>query len=100
MVFVVMTYGYSSFSPWSVENFFIYYTMVIVAPILFVFWKLIHKTKFVRSAEMDLVWEAPIVDRYEKMLVGDSVGFWTEMTQLVGFRRNAGKHRDSVVEEG
>jgi amino acid transporter len=31
MFFVVMTYGYSSFKPWSVENFFIYYTMVIVA---------------------------------------------------------------------
>lgn len=93
-----MTYGYSSFKPWSVENFFIYYTMVLVAPVLYVFWKVVHKTRIVPSAEVDLIWEAPIVDRYEKMLVGDSLGFWSEMIQLVGIRKNVGKHRDSVVE--
>lgn len=61
--------------------------MVIVAPVLFVFWKLLKRTKFVRSADADLVWERPIVDAYEASFISPPVGFWTEMLQLVGFRR-------------
>ena len=30
MIFIVCTYGYSSYKPWSVENFFIYYAMLIL----------------------------------------------------------------------
>jgi hypothetical protein len=30
MIFIILFYGYSSFRPWSVENFFIYYTMLIL----------------------------------------------------------------------
>jgi hypothetical protein len=30
MVFIILFYGYSSFRPWSVQNFFIYYTMLIL----------------------------------------------------------------------
>lgn len=61
--------------------------MVIVAPVLFVFWKLLKRTKLVRSADADLVWERPVVDAYEASFISAPVGFWTEMLQLVGFRR-------------
>ena len=30
MIFIILFYGYVSFRPWSVENFFIYYTMLIL----------------------------------------------------------------------
>lgn len=100
MFFVVMTYGYSSFKPWSVENFFIYYTMVIVAIVLYVFWKVLHKTRIIPSLEVDLVWQAPVIDLYEQSFTEAPVGFWTEMVQLVGLRRGKGgdRRRGSVVE--
>jgi amino acid transporter len=97
MTLVVIFYGYSSFTPWDVGTFFSYYTMVIVAPILFVGWKMIKKTRFVRSAEADLVWEAPVVDAYEATFVSPPVGFWTEMVQLVGLRRNKSDERRGSV---
>jgi amino acid transporter len=90
MTFIVFTYGYSSFKPWSLDDFWIYYTMLIAAPVLFVFWKVVKRTKFVRSSELDLVWEAPAIDMYERSFYEPPLGFWTEMMQLVGLRRNRG----------
>lgn len=96
MCLVVFFYGYSSFTPWSVETFFSYYTMLIVAPILFVGWKFLKGTKIVRPHEADLVWERHIVDAYEESFFSPPVGFWTEMIQLVGFKRNQQDRRTSV----
>lgn len=100
MICIVACYGYSSFKPWDVSTFFSYYTMVIVAPILYLGWKLIHRTKFVRSHEADLVWQRPVIDAYEASFIDQPVGFWTEMAQLVGLKRQAGgndKRRGSVA---
>lgn len=85
---VVLFYGYSSFTPWSVESFFTYYTMVLLAPVLFVGWKVVHKTKFVSPYEADLVWQRPAVEAYEATFVNPPIGFWTEMVQLLGFKRH------------
>lgn len=86
---VVIFYGYSSFTPWDVGTFFSYYTMVIVAPILFVGWKLLKRTKVVPAHAADLLWERPIVDAYESTFISPPVGFWTEMLQLIGLKRGA-----------
>jgi amino acid transporter len=65
-IVVVFVYGYSTFKgKFSLESFFTYYTMVGVAPILFVFWKVLHKTKWRSPQEVDLVWDAPLIDAYE-----------------------------------
>jgi amino acid transporter len=85
--FVVIFYGYSSFTPWNVETFFSYYAMVIVAPILYVGWKLLKRTKVVQPLEADLVWERPLIDAYEASFTSPPNSFWAEMLQLVGFRR-------------
>lgn len=85
---VVFFYGYSSFTPWSVSSFFTYYTMLILAPILYFGWKLVHGTKIVGPLEADLVWERPVVEAYEASFVNPPIGFWTEMVQLVGLKRN------------
>lgn len=85
---VLIFYGYSSFTPWNVSNFFIYYAMAILAPIFFFGWKVLKRTKVVKPHEADLVWERPVVEAYEATFVNEPVGFWTEMVQLVGFKRN------------
>ncbi|KAF4472677.1 carnitine transporter, partial [Fusarium albosuccineum] len=85
---VVMCYGYKSFQPWNVEKFFQNYTMQIVAPCLFIFWKLFKRTRWLQPHEVDLVWERPIIDAYENSITEPPVGFWTEMGQMIGIRRN------------
>ena len=98
MVLVVFTYGYSSFTPWSVSTFWSYYTMVIVSPVLFIGWKLIKKTRWVRPSEADLVWERPIIDAYEASFLSPPVGFWTEMLQLFGLKRGkVDRRRESIL---
>ena len=53
MTFTVTFYGYATFLPgwWDVGTFFSYYLMVFVCPILYVGWKLIKRTKLVKSEE-------------------------------------------------
>ena len=86
---VCFFYGYSAFRPPDVATFFSYYTMVIVDPILFIIWKLIKRTKRIRAHEVDLVWERPIIDAYEATFTSPPIGFWTEVAQMVGFKRHA-----------
>ncbi|KAI1093937.1 amino acid permease/ SLC12A domain-containing protein [Rostrohypoxylon terebratum] len=89
MTTVVCTYGYSVFLPgkWDVESFFTYYAMVLLDPILYIGWKLWHRTKFIKPEEADLVWIAPSIDAYEAAYTEDAPGFWTEIAQIFGFRR-------------
>ncbi|KAE8337424.1 hypothetical protein BDV24DRAFT_140034 [Aspergillus arachidicola] len=84
---VIIFYGYSSFTPWSVSNFFSNYTMQLVAPCLFIFWKVVKRTRYVRPHEVDLVWERPSIDDYENSITTPPVGFWSEMIGLVGIGR-------------
>jgi len=73
---VVFVYGYSTFTNgFSIESFFTYYTMLILAPILFIFWKLLHKTKFIPASQVDLVWDAPLIDAYEASFTTPPVSF-------------------------
>ncbi|KAK1676672.1 amino acid permease-domain-containing protein [Colletotrichum godetiae] len=85
---ILLVYGYYAFRPWSVELFFQSYTMQILAVVLFCGWKLFKKTRYIRPHEVDLVWERPLIEAYEESLVDPPVGFWTEMAQMVGLRRN------------
>ena len=63
MTLICLTYGYSSFrNTFQGTTFVYYYILEFIIPVLFVGWKLIHKTKFVKAHEMDLVWERPTVD--------------------------------------
>ncbi|KAL4745525.1 hypothetical protein BDW72DRAFT_53379 [Aspergillus terricola var. indicus] len=89
MFTVVCCFGYESFTPWNVDTFFTNYTMVLLAPVLFLGWKLVKRTKFVKPLETDLIWEAPEIDRYEEelSLVEPSVSFWQEMAASVKWRR-------------
>lgn len=88
MTFVVIFFGYSSFTPWSISSFFTYYTMVLLAPVFFFTWKLLKGTKRVKPEDADLVWERPAVETYEATFINPPIGFWTEIFQLVGYKRH------------
>ncbi|KAM0701934.1 hypothetical protein Q7P35_010844 [Cladosporium inversicolor] len=90
MIFIILFYGYASFRPWSVENFFIYYTMLILAFVTFFGWKLLKRTKLRAPHEVDLIWERPAIDAYEETFYGPPVSFWREMGQMIGIGRVKG----------
>lgn len=89
MIFTVVCYGYATFLPgwWDVGTFFSYYTMCFVCPILYVGWKVWWKTKVIKPEEADLVWERPVIDRYEASVVEKHIGFWEEVRIMMGFKK-------------
>lgn len=89
MSLVVGGYGYTTFLPgyWDVGTFFSYYTMVFVAILTYSSWKLLKKTKVVKPAELDLIWDKPLIDAYEANLVEEDVGFVKEILQMIGIGR-------------
>lgn len=86
---VVCVYGYSVFVPgrWSIGDFFTYYTMVLLAPILFLGWKFTKKTEFVKPEEADLLWERPMIDAYEDAYIEKPGGRITKMLSYVGLAK-------------
>ena len=94
MTVVIIFYGYKSFDPWDVATFFQNYTMQIVAPILYIGWKLIKRTKPVSPAELDLVWERPAIDAYEAALIDPPSSFWREMYDTFSLRWIWGKRHN------
>lgn len=90
LIFIVFTYGYAVFLPgnWLIDTFMSSYAMLMVAPCLYLFWKFFKKTRIIPSREVDLVWDAPLIDAYEASFITPPIGFWTEMLQLIGLKRN------------
>lgn len=98
MFIVTCIYGYTCYLPWSVSAFFQNYTMQLFIPPLFVIWKVLKRTKWLKPSEVDLVWERPIIDAYEETFLDPPVGFWREMAQLIGIKKkNTGNKRRSSV---
>lgn len=87
MTAIVFTYGYSSFVPWSVGSFFTYYTMLLLAPILFIFWKFWHRTHWLRPDEVDLKWESDTIYAYEASTDDKIQGFWEEVVAMSALRK-------------
>ncbi|KAL1608126.1 hypothetical protein SLS60_003065 [Paraconiothyrium brasiliense] len=83
---VVTCYGYTTFLPgnFTIDDFFTYYMMLIIDPVLFIGWKLWRKTKFVKASEADLVWDKPLIDAYEDALEEEHVGFWKDVGNMFG----------------
>ncbi|ROV90964.1 hypothetical protein VSDG_07733 [Cytospora chrysosperma] len=91
MTLVVGCYGYETFLPgnWDVGTFFSYYTMVFLAVVTYIGWKILKRTKVVKPEEADLVWDKPIIDAYEGALKTKPEGFWNEVLQLVRLKRKS-----------
>ncbi|OTA77264.1 hypothetical protein M434DRAFT_254575 [Hypoxylon sp. CO27-5] len=69
----IMTFigGYTVFLPgkWNVPKFLFSYTMIAVCPVLFIGWKLIHRTRFHRPYEVDLQRDVAAVEDYTNKFV-------------------------------
>ncbi|ODH50004.1 hypothetical protein GX48_03808 [Paracoccidioides brasiliensis] len=63
--------GYTVFLPgnWSVPTFLFSYTMIGVCPLLFLGWKLIKKTKWLKPHEVDLFTDVAEIDEYTRKFV-------------------------------
>jgi amino acid transporter len=87
---VLYTYGYTAFTPWDTKNFFANYTMQLLAPIMYIGWKLVKKTRILKPHEVDLQWERPTIDAYEAraMIEEPPTKFWAELLMMVGIGRN------------
>ncbi|KAF3935837.1 hypothetical protein ABW19_dt0209770 [Dactylella cylindrospora] len=69
----VMTFvgGFTVFLPgfWNIPTFFFSYTMPMLFPTIYIAWKLIKRTKWMRSADIDLVEGLDEIEAYEKTYV-------------------------------
>ncbi|KAF2131662.1 hypothetical protein P153DRAFT_365231 [Dothidotthia symphoricarpi CBS 119687] len=69
----IMTFvgGYTVFldGQWDVPSFLFSYMMVFLFPVIFVGWKLIKRTKWVKTQEMDLVTDLAEIDEYTRTFV-------------------------------
>lgn len=69
----VMTFvgGYTVFLPgmWDVPTFFFSYAMIGVFPILFVFWKVLKRTKWLKPGEVDLLKDVEEIEEYTRNFV-------------------------------
>ncbi|KAL2865201.1 uncharacterized protein BJX67DRAFT_382944 [Aspergillus lucknowensis] len=75
---IIVFYGDASFKPWDIASFFTNYTMALLAPVTFTFWKVVRRTRFIGPLETDLVWERQTVDSYERSTLSQPQGFWVE----------------------
>lgn len=92
--FIIVFYGYSSFTPWDVTNFFTHYAMVIVAVALYLYWKIFKRTKVVKPINVDLVWEKPAIDAYEDALEGPPSSFWRELLDMIRWKKDSKSEED------
>lgn len=69
----VMTFvgGYTVFLPgmWDVPTFLFSYAMIGVFPILFVFWKVLKRTKWLKPGEVDLLKDVEEIEEYTRNFV-------------------------------
>lgn len=78
-IFGMLANGWTDFltaSPFNVRNFFLSYTFVGVFPILFIFWKVVKKTKYIKpgTADLSLGGIREEIDHYEATFVSDNKG--------------------------
>jgi amino acid transporter len=95
MIVTLAIYGYTVFLPgwWDVGTFFTYYAMVFVCALLFPFWKILKKTKFVKASECDLVWERPTIDAYEAS-IEPPLGIWEDLGRVLGIKKRKVKSEE------
>ncbi len=60
--------GYTVFLPgnWDVATFLFSYTMIFVFPVLFIGWKLLKKTKWMKPEEVDLRKDVQEIEEYTR----------------------------------
>jgi amino acid transporter len=80
-------YGYATFYAFDVGTFMTFYAMCFVCIILYIGFKVIKRSKFVRPEEADLVWERPEIDAYETS-IDPPLGLWEDIWATISFKKN------------
>lgn len=88
MVIMAGCFGYESFKPWSTADFFLNYTMILLAPIVYLGWKICKKTRWLRPNEVDLVWDAEQIATYEAYETDQPIGFWRESLGMFNVKKH------------
>ncbi|MCJ1255536.1 hypothetical protein MMC24_003352 [Lignoscripta atroalba] len=74
----IMTFvgGYTVFLPgqWDIPTFLFSYTMIGVFPLLFIFWKILKKTKWLKPEEVDLYKDVDEIEEYQRNYVARPPG--------------------------
>ncbi|PIG84016.1 hypothetical protein AARAC_006320 [Aspergillus arachidicola] len=96
MVLMALCFGYRSFTPWSTANFFLSYTMLLLAPVTFIGQKIYKGTRWPRPHEVDLKWKADLIAAYEAVKTEQPTGFWREMIRILDVRRLCNRKRTSI----
>jgi amino acid transporter len=67
----ILLNGWSVFldGNWDTPSFFFSYTMIGVFPCIYVFWKILKRTKVIPSAQVDLISDVAEIDHYESNYV-------------------------------
>ncbi|KAF4999676.1 hypothetical protein FDECE_11430 [Fusarium decemcellulare] len=70
LVIIALCQGYIVFLPgnFAADSFLTKYTMIILAPITYLGWKVCFRSKVIKSEDVDLVWLRPEIDAYESNL--------------------------------
>ncbi|GAP93117.1 putative amino acid transporter [Rosellinia necatrix] len=90
--FLIMFFsGYATLEPFVVSGFITTYFLPVLVPLLYVGWKVMHKTKWLKPEEVDLIWEAPLITAYEDSAEEPPVGFWADLRN--SFLRKRKAHR-------
>lgn len=63
--------GYTVFLPgqWDIPTFLFSYTMIGVFPLLFIVWKLLKKTRWMRPEDVDLNKDIEEIEEYQRNYV-------------------------------
>ena len=57
--------GYTTFKPFSVDNFLFNYIMIFISAFIYVAWKLIKRTKFIKPEDADLITGIEAIEEHE-----------------------------------
>ena len=87
---VLIIYGYATFYKFDVSTFMTFYAMTFICVVLYLGFKIIKRSKFVRASEADLVWERPRIDAYEAS-IDPPLGLWTDIWQKITGKQRRGK---------
>ncbi|KAL5404246.1 hypothetical protein PMIN03_009287 [Paraphaeosphaeria minitans] len=83
---VLAIYGYATFYAFDVGTFMTYYAMCFIDIVLYIGFKLLKRTPFVRPQEADLVWERPKIDAYEAS-IDAPLGLWRDIWLTITFQK-------------
>lgn len=74
-ILIILTQGFTSFMPWNTSDFFVAYVSLLLFAVLYGGHKLITRSKFVKSAEADLVTGRKEIDDMDAQIEEESTSF-------------------------